>query len=90
MNDNMQEIATAFSERLGDSVDASEIRIYRGWLFWRRPEYPDEVECYHLPIGMIAEAWADISVADSPFSGEMSDEVIAKLNAGYDSYLDGE
>ena len=64
---NMKKMAIQFGERIGDDVPANQLKRKGGWLFHHLPDYPDEVDCYALPLSYIAEPFDCIPVEDSPF-----------------------
>jgi len=94
---NMKELAIAFGERIGDHVPANQLKRKGGWLFHKLPDYPDEVDCYALPLSYIAEPFDCIPVEDSPFiikrahtsksNLERVEKAIAKLTKSYDEYI---
>ena len=87
---NMKKMAIQFGERIGDDVPANQIKVKGGWLFHKLPDYPDEVDCYALPLDYSAEPWDGIDVKDSPFVPRNADRVaiaIEKLTKGYDQYM---
>ena len=87
---NMKKMAIQFGERIGDDVPANQIKVKGGWLFHKLAEYPDEVDCYALPLDYSAEPWSGIDIKDSPFVPRNADRVataIEKLTKGYDQYI---
>jgi len=86
----MKELAIAFGERTGDQVPANQLKRKGGWLFHKLPDYPDEVDCYALPLSYSAEPWDGIDVKDSPFvprNLERVEKTIAKLTKSHDEYI---
>jgi hypothetical protein len=89
---NKQELTVALNERTGFDLRPHDIRKAGDWVFVRRPEWPDEAECYSLPLDLIAEPWSDVPINRSPFAGEkewalISDSVLSDLNTGWSAYL---
>ena len=89
---NKQELTVALNERTGFDLRPNDIRQSGDWIFVRRPEWPDEAECYSLPLDLIAEAWDDVPIDRSPFAGKkewasIADGVLAKLDAKFSAYL---
>ena len=76
----------AFGERIGEDVRPRHIRVRGEWLFYRHPEYPDDIECYRLPLPMCAEPWTDITVEASPFTPNNADAVARSLQKLDDEY----
>ena len=87
---NMKKLAIAFGERIGAHVPANQLKRKGGWLFHKLPDYPDEVDCYALPLSYIAEPFDCIPVKDSPFiprNLERVEKAIAKLTKSHDEYI---
>jgi len=89
---NKKELAIALGERTGFDLRPHDIRKAGDWIFVRNPEWPDEAECYPLPLNLIAEPWNDVPIDRSPFAGKkewasIADDVLAKLDTEFQSYL---
>ena len=39
------------------------------FIYYRNPEYPEEVEVYEKPLSVYAEPWDHLPLSDSPFGG---------------------
>ena len=87
------------SEAWGRSIRISSIRLRGDWLFVRDmdafPDYPDEVDCIHMPLGyrfrgdIYAEPYDTIRLEDSPFVPNNKEAVgiaIAKLDTAVAKY----
>jgi len=91
---NKTELACALGERTGYDLRPKDVRRAGRWVFVRTPEYPDEVECYALPLPMSAEPWTDVMFERSPFAGReawalVADEVLNCLDIGWLRHLVG-
>ena len=87
---NTKKTARQVGERIGAHVPANQSKRKGGWLFHKLPEYPDEVDCYALPLSYIAEPFDCIPVKDSPFiprNLERVEKAIAKLTKSHDEYI---
>jgi hypothetical protein len=86
------------SEAWGRSISIKNVKLRGDWLFIREPEWPDEVDCIHMPKSgdIWAEPWDGIRLEDSPFTPrnkEAVDIAIAKLDtaiAKYYAEMEGE
>ena len=89
---NKKELAIALGERTGLDLRPNDIRQSGDWIFVRRREWPDEAECYSLPLDLIAEPWNDVPIDRSPFAGKkewasIADDVLVKLDTEFSAYL---
>ena len=79
------------SEAWGRDISINNVKLRGDWLFIREPEWPDEVECIHMPTRDISgEPWDGIRLEDSPFiphNKEAVDVAVAKLDAEIAKYL---
>jgi hypothetical protein len=82
-------LAVAFGERIGEDVRTRDIRVRGAWLFYRHPDYPDDIECYHLPLPICAEPWTDIPAEASPFTPNNAENVARSLRK-LDDDIDGD
>jgi hypothetical protein len=57
------------SEVLGFDISPSEVLEDNKFIYYRNPEYPEEVEVYEKPLSVFAEPWDHLPLADSPFGG---------------------
>jgi len=60
-------LAIALGERLGVDVHWSQVMQDDHFVYYHNWEYPDDVELYQKPLGMIAEPWDDVPYAKSIF-----------------------
>ena len=79
------------SEAWGRSISLKDVKLRGDWLFIREPEWPDEVDCIHMPMSgdIYAEPYDTIRLADSPFAPnnkEAVDIAIAKLDIDVAKY----
>lgn len=78
------DLATYFGERRGIEVDPLNVKVSGDWLFYRNHEWPDEVECYRLPLPDCAEPWDVIPLIQSPFNKHaIMEKTIDELNGAY-------
>ena len=80
------------SEAWGRHISINNVKLRGDWLFIREPEWPDEVECIHMPKSgdIWGEPWDGIRLEDSPFvphNKEAVDIAVAKLDAEIAKYL---
>ena len=79
------------SEAWGRSISIKNVKLRGDWLFIREPEWPDEVDCIHMPKSgdIWAEPWDGIRLEDSPFTPRNKEAVniaIAKLDTAIAEY----
>ena len=63
----LKELATMLGERTGFDISPSEVLEDNKFIYYRNPEYPEEVEVYEKPLSVYAEPWDHLPLADSPF-----------------------
>lgn len=63
----LKELATMLGERTGFDISPSEVMEDNKFIYYRNPEYPEEVEVYEKPLSIYAEPWDHLPLADSPF-----------------------
>jgi len=65
----LKELAIMLGERTGFDISPSEVSEDNHFIYYRNPEYPEEVEVYEKPLSVYAEPWDHLPLADSPFGG---------------------
>ena len=65
----LKELAIMLGERTGFDISPSEVLEDNKFIYYRNPEYPEEVEVYEKPLSVFAEPWDHLPLADSPFGG---------------------
>ena len=65
----LKELAIMLGERTGFDISPSEVLEDNKFIYYRNPEYPEEVEVYQKPLSVFAEPWDHLPLADSPFGG---------------------
>lgn len=65
----LKELATMLGERTGFDISPSEVCEDNKFIYYRNPEYPEEVEVYEKPLSVYAEPWDHLPLSDSPFGG---------------------
>lgn len=65
----LKELAIMLGERTGFDISPSEVLEDNKFIYYRNPEYPEEVEVYEKPLSVYAEPWDHLPLADSPFGG---------------------
>ena len=65
----LKELAIMLGERTGLDISPSEVSEDNHFIYYRNPEYPEEVEVYEKPLSVYAEPWDHLPLADSPFGG---------------------
>ena len=65
----LKELATMLGERTGFDISPSEVLEDNKFIYYRNPEYPEEVEVYEKPLSIYAEPWDHLPLSDSPFGG---------------------
>ena len=63
----LKELAIMLGERTGFDISPSEVLEDNKFIYYRNPEYPEEVEVYEKPLSVFAEPWDHLPLADSPF-----------------------
>lgn len=63
----LKELAIMLGERTGFDISPSEVLEDNKFIYYRNPEYPEEVEVYEKPLSVYAEPWDHLPLADSPF-----------------------
>jgi hypothetical protein len=53
----------------GFDISPSEVLEDNKFIYYRNPEYPEEVEVYEKPLSVFAEPWDHVRLSDSPFGG---------------------
>ena len=84
-DDQRQTLATALGERAGLDVFPADIEVVENWLFHKN-QYDDDIDCYHLPLPIEAEAWDSVVIAKSPFGTSDSSILAETLKALEDGY----
>ena len=65
----LKELAIMLGERTGFDISPSEVMEDNKFIYYRNPEYPEEVEVYEKPWSVFAEPWDHLPLSDSPFGG---------------------
>jgi hypothetical protein len=65
----LKELAIMLGERTGFDISPSEVLEDNKFIYYRNPDYPEEVEVYEKPLSVFAEPWNHLPLADSPFGG---------------------
>ena len=65
----LKELAIMLGERTGFDISPSEVLEDNKFIYYRNPEYPEEVEVYEKPLSVFAEPWDHLPLDDSPFGG---------------------
>lgn len=65
----LKELAIMLGERTGFDISPSEVLEDNKFIYYRNPEYPEEVEVYEKPLSVFAEPWDHLPLSDSPFGG---------------------
>ena len=65
----LKELAVMLGERTGFDISPSEVLEDNKFIYYRNPEYPEEVEVYEKPLSVFAEPWDHVRLSDSPFGG---------------------
>ena len=65
----LKELAIMLGERTGFDISPSEVSEDNHFIYYRNPEYPEEVEVYQKPLSVFAEPWDHVRLSDSPFGG---------------------
>ena len=65
----LKELAIMLGERTGFDISPSEVLEDNKFIYYRNPEYPEEVEVYEKPLSIYAEPWDHLPLSDSPFGG---------------------
>ena len=65
----LKELAIMLGERTGFDISPSGVLEDNKFIYYRNPEYPEEVEVYEKPLSVFAEPWDHLPLADSPFGG---------------------
>ena len=65
----LKELAIMLGERTGFDISPSEVCEDNKFIYYRNPEYPEEVEVYEKPLSVYAEPWDHLPLSDSPFGG---------------------
>lgn len=65
----LKELAIMLGERTGFDISPSEVLEDNKFIYYRNPEYPEEVEVYQKPLSVFAEPWDHLPLSDSPFGG---------------------
>lgn len=65
----LKELAIMLGERTGFDISPSEVLEDNKFIYYRNPEYPEEVEVYQKPLSVFAEPWDHVRLSDSPFGG---------------------
>ena len=65
----LKQLAIMLGERTGFDISPSEVSEDNHFIYYRNPEYPEEVEVYEKPLSVYAEPWDHLPLADSPFGG---------------------
>jgi hypothetical protein len=87
-----KDIALCFGERTGMFVEPKEIRVKGNWLFYKRPDYDDYIECYQAKHArydsgvLCMEPWDHCNIEDSPFVPNNNDKVSKTLERLDKSY----
>lgn len=63
----LKELAIMLGERTGFDISPSEVSEDNHFIYYRNPEYPEEVEVYEKPLSVYAEPWDHVRLSDSPF-----------------------
>lgn len=67
----LKELAIMLGERTGFDISPSEVMEDNKFIYYRNPEYPEEVEVYEKPLSIYAEPWDHLPLADSPFGSAL-------------------
>ena len=62
-------LAIMLGERTGFDISPREVLEDNKFIYYRNPEYPEEVEVYEKPLSVFAEPWDHVRLSDSPFGG---------------------
>ena len=65
----LKELAIMLGERTGFDISPSDVSEDNHFIYYRNPEYPEEVEVYEKPLSVFAEPWDHLPLSDSPFGG---------------------
>ena len=67
----LKELAIMLGERTGFDISPSEVLEDNKFIYYRNPDYPEEVEVYEKPLSSAyyAEPWDHLPLSDSPFGG---------------------
>ena len=65
----LKELAIMLGERTGFDISPSDVSEDNHFIYYRNPEYPEEVEVYQKPLSVVAEPWDHLPLSDSPFGG---------------------
>ena len=65
----LKELAIMLGERTGFDISPSDVSEDNHFIYYRNPEYPEEVEVYEKPLSVFAEPWDHVRLSDSPFGG---------------------
>jgi hypothetical protein len=65
----LEDPAIMLGERTGFDISPSEVLEDNKFIYYRNPEYPEEVEVYEKPLSVFAEPWDHVRLSDSPFGG---------------------
>ena len=65
----LKELAIMLGERTGFDISPSEVLEDNKFIYYRNPDYPEEVEVYEKPLSVFAEPWDHLPLSDSPFGG---------------------
>lgn len=65
----LKELAIMLGERTGFDISPSDVSEDNKFIYYRNPEYPEEVEVYQKPLSVFAEPWDHLPLSDSPFGG---------------------
>ena len=91
-----EQIALCFGERTGYFVEPKEIRVRGNWLFYKRSDYDDYIECYQAKHArydsgvLCMEPWDHCNLEDSPFVPNNNDKVsktLERLDKSYQRHL---
>lgn len=67
--ERLKQLAIMLGERTGFDISPSEVLEDNKFIYYRNPEYPEEVEVYQKPLSVYAEPWDHLPLSDSPFGG---------------------
>ena len=65
----LKELAVLLGERTGFDISPSDVSEDNHFIYYRNPDYPEEVEVYEKPLSVFAEPWDHLPLSDSPFGG---------------------
>jgi hypothetical protein len=66
-DERLKELATMLGERTGFDISPNDVLEDNKFIYYRNPEYPEEVEVYEKPLSVYAEPWDHLPLSNSPF-----------------------